>query len=116
MNPTTYLPVYHGRLFTELSSPGLATLVNIAHALAHHLTSIELDLKLPQFLVIDGLSEHLGQEGLDPERLQAVYELLIETSHGHPELQIIVVDNEVPPVARPFVSLELSEEDRLIRA
>ena len=116
MNPTTYLPIYHGRPFTELSSPGLATLVNIAHALAHHLTSIELDLKLPQFLVIDGLSEHLGQEGLDPERLQAVYELLIETSHGHPELQIIVVDNEVPPLARPFVSLELSEEDRLIRA
>ena len=69
INPKTYLPVYHGRTFVEVSSPGLATLINISHALAHHLTSIELGLKLPQFLIIDGLSEHLGQEALDPERL-----------------------------------------------
>ena len=45
INPTTYLPEYHGRGFVQLSSPGLATLVNLAHALAHHLTAIELDLE-----------------------------------------------------------------------
>ena len=114
INPNTYLPVYHGRPFAEVSSPGLATLINVSHALAHHLTSVELELKLPQILVIDGLSEHLGQEGLDPERLRAIYDLLIETSKTHRELQVIVVDNEVPKEARPFVRLELSEEDRLI--
>ena len=114
INPNTYLPVYHGRAFGELSSPGLATLINISHALAHHLTAIELDLKLPQILIIDGLSEHLGQEGLDPERLSATYDLLIDTSRNNPELQVIVVDNEIPEKARPFVRLELSEEDRLI--
>ena len=65
IDPNTYLPEYHGRAFVELSSPGLATLVNLAHALAHHLTAIELDLRLPDILVIDGLSEHHpGQEGL----------------------------------------------------
>ena len=111
----SYLPVYHGRPFGEVSSPGLATLINVAHALAHHLTAVELGLKLPQILIIDGLSEHLGQEGLDPERLDAIYDLLIETSERHPELQVIVVDNEVPDRARSFVRLELSEEDRLIR-
>ena len=115
IDPNTYLPDYYGRAFAELSSPGLATLVNLAHALAHHLTAIELDLKLPQILIIDGLSEHLGQEGLDPERLAAAYDLLIETSERHSELQVIIVDNEIPDIARAFVRLELSEEDRLIR-
>ena len=115
INPNTYLPVYHGRPFAEVSSPGLATLINVSHALAHHLTAVELELKLPQILIIDGLSEHLGQEGLDPERLEAIYDLLIETSQTHSELQVVVVDNEVPEKARSFVCLELSEEDRLIR-
>ncbi len=115
IDPNTYLPDYYGRAFAALSSPGLATLVNLAHALAHHLTAIELDLKLPQILIIDGLSEHLGQEGLDPERLAAAYDLLIETSERHSELQVILVDNEIPDIAREFVRLELSEEDRLIR-
>ena len=115
INPNTYLPEYHGRAFVELSSPGLATLVNLAHALAHHLTAIELDLRLPDILVIDGLSEHLGQEGLDPERRAAAYDVLMGVSSSRPELQIILVDNEIPDAARGFVRLELSEEDRLIR-
>ena len=111
----TYLPVYFGRTFSEVSSPGLGTLINIAHALAHHLTAIELNLKLPQILIIDGLSEHLGKEGLDPERLLAAYDLLIDTSDKFPELQILLVDNEIPENARPYVRLELSEDNRLIR-
>ena len=115
INRNTYLPVYYGRPFVEVSSPGLATLINVSHALAHHLAAVELGLKLPQILIIDGLSEHLGQEGLDPQRLEAIYDLLIETSSTNPELQVIVVDNEVPAKARPFVRLELSEDDRLIR-
>ncbi|MYB17314.1 MAG: hypothetical protein F4X41_09870 [Chloroflexi bacterium] len=112
----TYLPVYYGRPFAEVSSPGLATLINVSHALAHHLTAYELNLKLPQILIIDGLSEHLGHEGLDPQRLEAIYDLLIEISSTHAEIQVIVVDNEVPERARPYVRLELSEDDRLIRS
>ena len=115
INSTTYLPDYYGRAFVELSSPGLATLVNLAHALAHQLTAIKLGLKLPQLLVIDGLSEHLGQEGLDPERLRAAYGVLMRLAKTHPELQVILVDNEIPDEARGFVRLELSEEDRLIQ-
>ncbi|NIN00187.1 MAG: hypothetical protein GTO24_19550 [candidate division Zixibacteria bacterium] len=65
----TYLPSYRGRRFDDLSSPGLGTLVNVAYALAHQQTAIELGLKLPNILFIDGLSDHLGEEGLDPERV-----------------------------------------------
>ena len=111
----TYLPVFRGRRFDDLSSPGLATLVNVAHVLAHHMTSLNLGLNLPSILFIDGLSEHLGQEGLDPKRLSAIYEYLIHVSAQLGDrLQIVVVDNEFPDIAREFIRLELTESDRLI--
>ena len=40
-------------------------MVNIAHALAHQLTCIHFDLKLPNILLIDGLSGNIGYEGLE---------------------------------------------------
>jgi hypothetical protein len=107
--------MFRGRRFDDLSSPGLATLVNVAHALAHHITSLNLGLNLPSILFIDGLSEHLGQEGLDPKRLSAIYEYLVDISAKFGDrLQIFVVDNEIPVVARKFIRLELTESDRLV--
>ncbi len=111
----TYLPQFHGRRFDDISSPGLGTLVNIAHALAHQKTCIEQELLLPNILLIDGLSEHLGTEGLDPERLSAIYKCLIDFSDKYKQqLQMIIIDNEVPDYAKKYVRLELSEQDRLI--
>jgi energy-coupling factor transporter ATP-binding protein EcfA2 len=112
----TYLPLFRGRRFDDLSSPGLGTLVGLAYALAHQKTSLDLNLKLPNILFVDGLSEHLGQEGLDPQRLRAVYEFLIELSSEYGDrLQMIIVDNEVPEIAKDYIQLELSDSDRLIR-
>ncbi len=111
----TYLPMFRGRRFDDLSSPGLATLVNVAHALAHHITNLTLGLSLPSILFIDALSEHLGQEGLDPQRLTAIYEYLLQISAQFGDhLQIFVVDNEIPQIAREFIRMELAENDRLI--
>jgi hypothetical protein len=111
----TYLPEYHGRRFDEISSPGLATLVSVAYLIAHQKTSIHFNLGLPNILLIDGLSEHLGKEGFDPERQEAVYQYLIQMSEELGDiLQIIIVDNEVPAIARKFIRLELSESERLI--
>jgi energy-coupling factor transporter ATP-binding protein EcfA2 len=116
IDPKTYLPVFHGRRFDDLSSPGLGTLINVAHALAHHETSLEMKLLLPSLLMIDGLSEHLGEEGLDPERVEAIYRYLVALSERQgASLQIIVVDNEIPGFAKDFIRLELSEADRLIK-
>ncbi|MFX1297122.1 MAG: hypothetical protein ACFFD2_20000 [Promethearchaeota archaeon] len=111
----TYLPLYRGRKFSDISSPGLGTLVSVAYSLAHQITSIDLQLKLPNILFIDGLSEHLGEEGLDPERLESMYKYLIEISEEKAEnLQIIVVDNKFPSYARKYIRLELSDTERLI--
>ncbi|MFC1969573.1 hypothetical protein ACFLVF_03700, partial [Chloroflexota bacterium] len=63
----------------------------------------------------DGLSEHLGKERFDPQRQEAVYQYLIQMSEELGDIiQMIIVDNKVPSIARKFIRLELSESDRLI--
>lgn len=97
INARTYMPEISGRSFDELSSQGLKTLVNVAHALAHHTVSIDRDLPLPGFVVLDGISANAGHEGFDQDRVSDVYELLIEVAQVYrSELQIIAVDNDLP--------------------
>lgn len=113
----TFLPVVDGRKFNELSSQGLQVLVNIAHALAHHLTAIDLGLPLPGLLVIDGPTSNIGHEGSDLELARSVYRVLAEISEERAEaLQIIVADNDVPDFARGFIRQDFSLTDRLIPA
>jgi hypothetical protein len=111
----TYLPILDGRRFDELSSQGLQVLVNVAYALAHQITAIELQLPLPNILVIDGLTTNVGHEGYDVDRVQNAYEYLMELSDEMGDvLQVIVSDGNVPAEADPYVRLRLSESDRLI--
>lgn len=111
----TYLPVLHGRRFDELSSQGLKVLVNVAHALAHQRTAVERDIPLPNILFIDGLTSNIGHEDLDQERVEGIYHYLISLSRDLGErLQVIVADNDVPTFARDFITLRLSEDDRLV--
>lgn len=111
----TYLPRFEGRRFDELQSPGLKVMVNIAHALAHQLTCIHFDLKLPNILIIDGLSGNIGYEGLDLERIESVYNYLIQVAQEYIDcLQIIVSDNTVPEVAHDYLLAEFDEENKLI--
>jgi len=111
----TYLPVIQGRHFDDWSSQGLTVLVNVAHALAHQRTAIDLGLPLPHILLIDGLTSNVGRKGADLERIRGVYDYLIELSDELGErLQVIVSDNDIPTRAQPYRRLILSEEDRLI--
>jgi hypothetical protein len=121
INKKTYLPEVAGRSFDELSSQGLQTLVNIAHALAHHTTAIDLNLPLPGLLVLDGISANSGSEGYDEARVRDVYELLLQVGKDYAgSLQIIAVDNQIPGrylmgLAGTVTVMALSQEDRLIR-
>jgi hypothetical protein len=111
----TLLPVINGRTFDSLISQGLNVLVNIAHALAYHRTALKFGLRLPGFLIIDGPSNNIGHEGLDLERVQAIYDYLVHVSEQAGErLQIIVADNDVPENVRKFVRLRLTDDERLI--
>lgn len=111
----TYLPRFEGRRFDALESQGLKVMVNVAHALAHQLTCIHFDLKLPNILLIDGLSGNIGYEGLDLERIEAIYKCIIRISEEHQNrLQILVSDNTVPEEARAYVFAEFSDTNKLI--
>ncbi len=113
----TYLPRLDGRRFDELQSQGLKVMVNVAHVLAHQLTSLKYDLKLPNILFIDGLTGNMGYEGLDQERIESIYRYLITLNEQHADqLQIIVVDNSIPSIAKPYIKAELTEDSKLIPA
>lgn len=120
INRSTFMPEVSGRSFDELSSQGLKTLVNIAHALAHHTVAIDRNLPLPGLLILDGLSANAGHEGFDLARVRDVYRLLnaVATQYRGP-LQIIGVDNDVTNDVlleyADYVVLPLTQEDRLIR-
>lgn len=119
INRTTYLPEVSTRTFDELSSQGLKTLVNVAHALAHHTVSIDRNLDMPGLLVLDGVSANSGSEGLEGDRIADMYRLFDEVANDYGErLQLIIVDNDLPTeVAAELASsivLTLSQSDRLI--
>ncbi|MFC1614463.1 hypothetical protein ACFL5K_04125 [Gemmatimonadota bacterium] len=116
IDPVTYLPVYDGCLFDNLSSPGLIVQINVAHTLAHHLTAIKFGNPLPGFLMIDGFTSNLADIGLAKERKDRMYKYLIQTGLEHQDdLQIIVADDDVPDWAEEYVRIALTEDDRLIQ-
>jgi len=116
-----WLPEISGRSFDALSSQGLKTLVNAAHALAHHTVAIDRGLPMPGLLVLDGLSANAGREGFDGDRIEDLYRLLQAAATEYEGvLQIIAVDNVIPAgVATELaghIVLTLSQDDRLIRS
>jgi hypothetical protein len=120
IHPTNFLPRISGRNFDNLSSQGLKTLVNIAHALAHHTVAIDRELPIPGLLVLDGLSSNAGHEGFDRDRVRDVYRLLRRVAREYEgNLQIIAVDNEVAgDIVREFIDdivLTLTQDKRLLR-
>jgi hypothetical protein len=120
INRKTYLPEISGRTFDELSSQGLKTLVNVAHSLAHHTVAIDRNIPLPGLLVLDGLSANAGRKGFDVERIQDMYQLLIDVAIEYSsDLQIIAVDNDSPEIFDEILNekvvLHLTPQDKLIR-
>jgi hypothetical protein len=103
-----------------LSSQGLTTLVNIAHALAHHTVAIDRDLPMPGLLILDGISANAGHEGFDLDRVSDVYRLLSDVGERYSgRLQILAVDNEVDRSIilqyASFSVLTLTQEKKLIQ-
>lgn len=119
INRQTYLPEVSKRTFDELSSQGLKTLVNVAHALAHHTVAIDRNLPMPGLLVLDGVSANSGKEGFEGDRIVDMYELFddVASAYGN-QLQLIVVDNDLPPEVSDklaaLIMLTLSQADRLV--
>lgn len=110
----SFKPIVNGRPFDELSA-GVRVLVNVAYALAHHLTAIELGLSLPGLLMIDGIHKNIGADDYDAALTDRVWSKLIEVSETlGDQLQVIVAANDVPQRLDTYVRLNLSPTNRLI--
>ncbi|MYS09758.1 hypothetical protein GTW71_25745 [Streptomyces sp. SID6041] len=116
INRETYMPIVDGRSFADLQSQGVGVLVNVAHVLAHQRVALDIEgIPLPNLLIIDGISSNVGHEGVDLERLRKMYATLLEVATEHiDQLQIIVTDNDSPPIDGIYRALELSDTDRLV--
>lgn len=109
-----YQPIVNGRKL-DGHSAGVRVLINVAHLLAHHVAAADLGLPLPGVLLIDGITKNIGTAEYDAERINNVWNQLLDLdSVRGDDLQIIVAANDIPENVTPHVVLELSEQDRLI--
>ncbi|HEV2754744.1 MAG TPA: AAA family ATPase [Actinomycetota bacterium] len=114
IDQTNFLPIVNSRHFDELSA-GVRVLVNIAYALAHHRTALELSLPLPNLLLIDGIHKNIGTAEYDAARTEDVWRVLQELHAEFAEdFQLIVAANDIPEYLSDHVRLHLSDDNRLI--
>lgn len=107
-------PIVNSRHFDELSA-GVRVLVNIAYALAHHRTALDLPIPLPHLLMIDGIHKNIGTAEYDAARTDHVWrQLQAMDAEFRDDFQIIVASNDAPDYLDDYVRLRLSDDDRLI--
>lgn len=112
IDAATYLPTVNGRTFEELSSGGMKTLVNDAYHLASlRYTLTHDDSLLPLLQVIDSPRKNFGSGRDDQVLSENLYRRIraLADTFGN-RFQLIVADNDAPPIARDFHTLTLSYE------
>ncbi|MED0901384.1 hypothetical protein [Bacillus nitratireducens] len=108
ISATTFLPIVRGKNYVELTSGGLRTVVSVGFLLSMLKYSLLNNTNMPSFLMIDTLGKYLGkikadeiedeasEELNDPNKYSKMYEYLLEMTKDKEDIQIIVVDNEIP--------------------
>ena len=116
IDPGSFEPIVNGRRI-EQHSGGMRVLVNVAYMLAIHRAALDLDLKIPRLLMIDGIAQNLGRGEYDTMRYHRIWQRLaayhVEYAN---DLQMIVAANDVPDFIEDMdvIKLRLSESDRLV--
>lgn len=114
----TYLPVLRSKQYHEITSGGVRTILSIGFLLNILESSLNNDINLPRFLMIDTVGKYLQktkkeylsetdvnedakEEIKSARKYKALYEYIIELSirmeEANKSCQIILVDNDVPP-------------------
>ena len=113
----SFLPVFRGRDYRDITSGGLRTVLSIGHFLGLAKSAISSEINLPSFLMIDTVGKYLGktqtrytetnsfedtaEELSDPQKYMNMYEymfVLAAAAEKNGEIcQIILVDNDLPP-------------------
>ena len=116
IDPANYEPIVNGRPIDKHSG-GMRLMINVAYMLAVHETTLDLGLKVPSLLMIDGITKNLGRGVYDSRRYDLIWEQLAALHRDrYDELQIIVAANDIPTFIKDLdvVRLQMSDDDRLV--
>ena len=116
IDSSSYLPVLRNKHYRDITSGGLRTILSIGHFLGILKMSIDRVSNHPGFLMIDTVGKYIGKtnsrykdtnanedqkEGVsDPKKYanlyKAMFELCTYAEENERDVQIIVVDNDLP--------------------
>lgn len=113
----TFLPKVRDIDYFKLTSGGVRTLVSIGYFISLLKNGLFASTNHPNFLVIDTIGKYLGKtksqylsetnenddkkEGFsaeDPTKYLNIYKYLINLTKDRDDVQVIVIDNDIPPV------------------
>lgn len=128
IDPRTFMPIVRETEYFRLTSGGVRTLVSVGYFVSILRNSMQKVTNHPNFLMIDTLGKYLGKtkaqyltetsqaedikEGIradDPTKYINMYNYLLSLCNNREDVQIIVVDNDIPAV------IELSLKSSIVK-
>lgn len=98
IDPKNYLPSIDGGSYLKVSSGGLKVFFMVSYFLAMLETAFEFkDNYHPKFVIIDSIHKNVSTKELtDKSVIDVFFKKIIEIHNNHEDVQIIVIDNELP--------------------
>lgn len=93
-----YLPLIDGELYLKVSSGGLKVYFMTAYFIALLETAFEYkDNYHPRLVIIDSIHKNIStKDSTDKTSVEIFFRKICEISDKHPEIQILIMDNELP--------------------
>ena len=129
VNEKTFMPVVRNLEYPRLTSGGVRTLVSVGYFISLLKNGMETTTNHPNFLMIDTIGKYLGKtspkylldtnatedtsEGFgasDPTKYLNMYTYILDLCKDRQDVQIIVVDNDIPTVIQERLRTNVVKE------
>ncbi|RFM34472.1 coiled-coil domain-containing protein [Chitinophaga silvisoli] len=129
VNERTFMPIVRNIEYHKLTSGGVRTLVSVGYFISLLKNGLETTTNHPNFLMIDTIGKYLGKtsprylgdtnptednsEGFgasDPTKYLNIYNYILKLCKDREDIQIIVVDNDIPSVIQEKLRLNVVKE------
>lgn len=129
LNERTFMPIVRNLEYNRLTSGGVRTLVSVGYFISLLKNGMETTTNHPNFLMIDTIGKYLGKtspkyledtnpiedssEGFgasDPTKYLNIYTYILDLCNGRQDVQIIVVDNDIPTVIQEKLRTNVVKE------
>lgn len=129
VNERTFMPIVRDMEYHRLTSGGVRTLVSVGYFISLLKNGLETTTNHPNFLMIDTIGKYLGKtskkyleetnpsedhnEGFgasDPTKYLNMYKYLLNLCHDREDVQVIVIDNDIPSVIQEKLRTNVVKE------